>query len=205
MYSLSMETYRPRLRRTALRLVHNESDAEDIVQEAFVRWFVAPPRDTRYPEAWLVTVVRRLCVDAHRSTRKEQLYDPEDLGRFAAGKMVDFNRALENEDEFAIVLRRLSERATMEECVALLLREAFGYAYADLARIMTKTEEACRQLVHRGKCAAQGTRRARRPAATISYETLAAFMNALRECDIARALEILAQITAPHRKCALTS
>jgi RNA polymerase sigma-70 factor (ECF subfamily) len=205
-----METYRPRLRRTALRLVHNETDADDIVQEAFMRWFTAPPRDTAYPEAWLTTVVRRLCVDAHRAKKKEHLYDAQDIGRFAAHKIVDFNRALEREDEFAIVLERLSERATAEECLALLLREGFGYGYADIASIMDKTEDACRQLVHRGKCAAQGMRAQRRPAAAIPAQTVAAFTAALRQCDIGAAVSIFgyltggATATAPRRKCVST-
>jgi len=203
MYSLSMETYRPRLRRTALRLVRNETDADDIVQEAFIRWFTAPPRDTRSPEAWLTTVVRRLCIDAHRARKKELLYQADDLNRFAARKIVDFNRALEHEEELAIVLRRLSERASTEECVSLLLREGFGYTYADVARVMNKTEDACRQLVHRAKCAAQGTRAARRPPATISPRTLAEFMNALHQCNISRALAVFSQLTcaAARRSC----
>jgi RNA polymerase sigma-70 factor (ECF subfamily) len=199
MYSLSMETYRPRLRRTALRLVRNESDADDIVQEAFARWYASPPRDTHCPEAWLVTVVRRLCVDAHRSKKKEFPCDADALGRALTAKPVELDRALVQEDEIAIALHHLSERATTEECVALILREGFAYSYPELARVLSKSEEACRQLVHRGKCAAQGLRPPRRPASTLSNQLLAVFLNALRECNIAGTLSILAQLTASSR------
>ena len=196
MYSVSMESYRPRLRRTALRLVHNECDADDIVQEAFVRWYSAPPRDTRCPEAWLVTVVRRLCIDAHRSRKREYPSDASALGRLLSANTAELDRAMVQEDEIALALRCLAERATTEESAAFVLREAFGYSYPELALVLNKSEEACRQLVHRGKCAAQGLRAARRTPA-ITLNVLPAFMRALRECDIPAALSTLAQITTP--------
>lgn len=199
MYSTSMESYRPRLRRTALRLVHNESDAEDIVQEAFVRWYSAPPRDTNCPEAWLITVVRRLCVDAHRSRKREHVSDTGALGRLLSANTAEPERAIVEEDDIAIALRCLAERATTEESAAFVLREGFAYSYAELALVLSKSEEACRQLVHRGKCAAQGLRAARRRAPAIAPLLPAAFMRALRECDIPAALSILAQVTAPAR------
>lgn len=206
-----MEAYRPRLRRAALRLVKNESDADDIVQEAFVRWYTAPPPDTRCPEAWLVTVVRRLCIDAYRQKTREQLCDADALGRVASGKVVEFPRRLEYEDEFAVVLQHLSERATTEECLALLLREGFSYRYTDIALALNKSEQACRQLVHRGKCAAQGARPVRRSSDAVPRKTLAAFVNALQQGNIQSALAILAGITRAARatarrpECATTS
>jgi RNA polymerase sigma-70 factor, ECF subfamily len=196
MYSCSVETYRPRLRRTALRLVHNETDADDIVQEAFIRWFTAPPPDTRCPEAWLTTVVRRLCVDTHRARKKEQLCDAGALNRAGCEKLVDFNRPLELEYDFATVLNRLVERATVDECLALLMREGFGYTYSELARTIQKSEEACRQLVHRGKCAAQGLRPRRRAPKTISRHTAIAFLEAVRRCDTFAAGAIFVYLTA---------
>lgn len=199
MYSTSMESYRPRLRRTALRLVRNESDADDIVQEAFVRWYSAPPRNTHCPEAWLITVVRRLCVDAHRSKTREHLSDASALGRLLSANTIEPERAMVQQDEIAIALRCLAERATTEESAAFVLREGFGYSYAELALVLNKSEEACRQLVHRGKCAAQGLRAARRRAPAIAPIVLAAFMRALRDCDIPAALSILTDVTAPAR------
>jgi RNA polymerase sigma-70 factor (ECF subfamily) len=190
MYISPMETYRPRLRKTALRLVHNESDADDIVQEAFVRWFTAPPPDMRCPEAWLTTVVRRLCVDAHRARKKEHLCDPGTLVAIASREHVEFDRPLEVEHDIAVLLQRLSERASADECLALLLREGFGYSYSDIARVMKKTQDACRQLVHRGKCAAQGVRAPRR-SASVPRTTAKAFVDALRRCNVQTAAEIL--------------
>jgi RNA polymerase sigma-70 factor, ECF subfamily len=192
-----MESYRPRLRRTALRLVHNESDADDIVQEAFVRWYSAPPRDTRCPEAWLITVVRRLCIDAYRARKKELPCDADALGTVLSASTVDVERPLVQEDEIALALRRLSECATAQECVALVLREGFGYSYRDLARVLRKSEEACRQLVHRGKCAAQGLRPARRPPRILPQPVLAAFLRTLQHGNMPAAVAILAELTAP--------
>lgn len=199
MYSLAMETYRPRLRRTALHLVHNESDADDIVQEAFARWYASPPRDRSCPEAWLVTVVRRLCVDAHRSKKKEFPCDADALGRALTATTIELERAVVQEGEIAIALRNLSERASTEECVALILREGFAYPYPELARVLCKSEEACRQLVHRGKCAAQGLRTARRRTPMLSNELLGEFLNALHHGNIHAAVSISAELTASSR------
>ncbi len=195
-----MEAYRPRLRRAALRLLKNENDADDIVQEAFARWYACPPRDTSCPEAWLVTVVRRLSVDAYRSRKRELLCESDALVRFGAGKWTEFTSRVEHEDDIAIVLQRLSERATTEECFALLLRAGFGYSYADLARTLSKTQEACRQLVHRGRSAALGGRPVRRRRAALPAHATTAFLQALRQCNTANALAILTCLTCEPKR-----
>jgi len=195
-----MEVYRPRLRRTALRLVKNENDADDIVQEAFARWYAAPPRDTSCPEAWLVTVVRRLSVDAHRSRKREWPCEFDALARFSSVASTEFTSLVEHEDDIAIVLQRLSERATAEECQALLLRAGFGYSYADLARALRKSQEACRQLVHRGRSAALAGRPKRRYRDALPAYAATAFLRALRQCNSAAALAILTQLTCETKK-----
>jgi RNA polymerase sigma-70 factor (ECF subfamily) len=188
-----LDAYRPRLRRTALRLVKNANDAEDIVQEAFLRWYAAPPRDAARPEAWLSTVVYRLSMDAHRLRKKEQLCDDAGLSRLAPSNTLNIDE-LDREADFAVVLHRLSERATADECVALLLREGFGYSYADIAAVLAKSEEACRQLVHRGKCAAQGSRAIRRRRPALSRFAVQTFLNALRHCDSSAALNFIKNV-----------
>lgn len=195
-----MEAYRPRLRRTALRLIKNEYDADDIVQEAFARWYACPPPDTSCPEAWLVTVVRRLSVDAYRSKKKELPCASDELMRFSTSTIADFTNRIEHEHDMAIVLQRLSERATAEECQALLLRAGFGYSYADLARAMSKSQDACRQLVHRGRSAALARRAKRRSRDTLPAYAAAAFLRALRQCNSAAALAILTFLTCEPKK-----
>jgi RNA polymerase sigma-70 factor (ECF subfamily) len=188
-----LDAYRPRLHRTALRLVKNANDAEDIVQEAFLRWYSAPPRDTARPEAWLSTVVYRLSIDAHRLHKKEQLCDDVGLTRLAPANTLNVDE-LDREADFAVILHRLSECATADECVALLLREAFGYSYADVAGVLQKSEEACRQLVHRGKCAAQGLRAVRRKRPALSRYAVKAFLDTLRQCDSSAALHFIQNV-----------
>lgn len=191
---VSMEAFRPRLRRTALRLIKNETDAEDIVQEAFTRWYTSAPADTRFPEAWLVTVVHNLCIDAQRFRMKEKPCDIRGFSHLAAKKVVDVDRFVDQEDDIAVILRHLSERATTEEALALLLREAFGYSYEELSRILNKKQDACRQLVHRGKCAAQGTRTKRRRRMPSQHATVA-FIEAVRHCNMEAAVAVLYSVT----------
>jgi RNA polymerase sigma-70 factor (ECF subfamily) len=131
--------------------------------------------------------VHNLCIDAQRFRKKEKPCDINGFSHLAAKNVVEVDRLVDQEDDIAVILQHLSERATAEEALALLLREAFGYSYEELSRILNKKQDACRQLVHRGKCAAQGIRAPRRRR-TPSPQTKAAFVQAVRQCDMEAAL-----------------
>ena len=147
------EELRPLLFSIAYRMLGSVADAEDAVQEAFLRWDGVPAGSIESPKAFLSKVVTRLCIDRLRSARhRRETYVgpwlPEPLvGESVPDASVEAERADSLSMAFLVVLESLSplERA------AFLLHEVFGYDYAELAEILGRKADACRQLVHRAK------------------------------------------------------
>jgi RNA polymerase sigma-70 factor, ECF subfamily len=137
----------------AYRMLGSVSEAEDVVQDAFVRLSTADPDDIVSPKAYLATVTTRLAIDALRSARARResyvgpwlpeplLTDP------AAGPAATAETVESLSMAFLVVLETLSpvERAVF------LLRDVFGYEYAEIASIVGKSEANCRQLATRAR------------------------------------------------------
>jgi len=147
------ERYRPRLFAVAYRMLGDVNDAEDVVQESFLRWHRAPRADVVQPEAWLVSVATRLAIDRLRRAAAEReaypgpwLPEPVSAGRFASP---DARAELASDLSMAFLV--LLERLAPEERAAFLLREVFDSSYGDIARTLEKTEAATRQIVHRAR------------------------------------------------------
>jgi RNA polymerase sigma-70 factor (ECF subfamily) len=143
------EGERPRLTRLAYRMLGSVSEAEDAVQDAWLRWTRAP-EDVADPAAWLVRAVTRLCIDRLRKARAERAayrgpWLPEPLIEPLADDPVE--RAEDVSVAFLLALERLSplERAVF------LLREAFDEDYAAIAETLGRGEAAVRQLAARAK------------------------------------------------------
>ena len=145
--------HRQRLFGIAYRMLGTRADAEDIVQEAYLRWHKANAEDIETPEAWLVTIVTRLSIDRLRSLAKEREtyigpWLPEPL-------LTDKNYMPEEQLEFAdnlsLAFLALLERLSPTERAAFLLREVFEVSYAEIARVVGRNETACRQLIHRAR------------------------------------------------------
>jgi RNA polymerase sigma-70 factor (ECF subfamily) len=147
------EQQRPRLLSLAYRMLGEIQTAEDIVQEGWLRWSAATVADIAAPSAWLTQVVTRLAIDQLRSARRrrevyagpwlpEPIIDSEEHG---PGSVME----LAQECELALLwsLERLAE----EERAAFLLSQVFETSYADIARTLDKSEQACRQLVSRAR------------------------------------------------------
>jgi RNA polymerase sigma-70 factor (ECF subfamily) len=149
----TFEEHRGALFGVAYRMTGSAADAEDLVQEAYLRWSRAPHGEVRSAEDYLTTVVTRLAVDHLRSARvrREEYVGPwlpEPLAGAAAeaaDARVELAESLQT--AFLVVLETLSpvERA------AFLLREVFGHDYAYLAAVLDRSEESCRQLTHRAR------------------------------------------------------
>jgi RNA polymerase sigma-70 factor, ECF subfamily len=147
------ERSRPRLFGIAYRMLGSVEDGEDLVQEAALRWQQADVGAVREPEAWLVTVVTRLSIDRLRRARTEReayvgQWLPEPLPTAAAGKP---DERVELASDLSMAFLVLLERLAPEERAALLLREVFDSEYAEIARVLGKSEAACRQMVHRAR------------------------------------------------------
>ncbi len=128
-------------------------DAEDLVQETYLRWQQADAEDIRRPEAWLVTVVTRLAIDRSRRKRKEReayvgRWLPEPM---STGAWKGADAKTEMESDLSMAFLSMLERLAPEERAALLLRDVFDHSYGEIAEALDKSEAACRQMVHRAR------------------------------------------------------
>ena len=143
------ERHRRRLFGLAYRMLGSAVDAEDLVQEAFIRWYSADQHAIRSDGAWLSTVVTRLCLDQLKSghaTRErsfpelpELVSDSTDPGDAALAETLSV--------AFLVLLQKLDPRAR----AVFLLREVFDYDHADVARILGTTAANCRQILRRAR------------------------------------------------------
>lgn len=145
--------HRARLFGIAYRMLGTHAESEDILQEAYLKWHQANTDEIETPEAWLVTITTRLSIDRLRKASNEREtyigpWLPEPL-------IVSEKPSPEEELEFASNLSMafmvLLERLSPVERAAFLLHDIFDCGYADIARIIGKTETASRQLIHRAR------------------------------------------------------
>ncbi len=152
---------RPRLFAIAYRMLGTRADAEDLVQDAWLRWHQLEAREElQSAEAWLVTVTTRLAIDRLRAAKTErEAY----TGWWLPEPLVELDHRtpealVEQAGELSLALLWVLERLAPEERAAYLLREVFEHDYADIAAALDKTEAACRQLVHRAAARVQQDR-----------------------------------------------
>ncbi|HET6711364.1 RNA polymerase sigma-70 factor [Amycolatopsis sp.] len=180
---------RPRLFGIAYRMLSSVTEAEDLVQEVWLRWQTYDRSAVASPEAFLATTTTRLAINVLQSARKRREtyvgpWLPEPVDTSADPYLgAERGEAL----EFAALL--LLEKLTPNERAAYVLREAFDYSYAQIADILSSTEPAVRQLVSRARKHIASERRAPVTAAE-QRELLTAFLAAARSGDMA-ALERL--------------
>ncbi len=148
-------TQRPRLLALAYRMLGTRADAEDLVQDAWLRWHAADTAALQSAEAWLVTVTTRLCIDRLRTLRSEREHYvgpwlPEPLLDIASPAATP-EQVVELASDVSIAFLAVLERLTPDERAAFLLREVFDFDYAEVAAMLDREEASCRQLVHRAK------------------------------------------------------
>ena len=147
------DQYRRRLFGIAYRMLGTRADAEDIVQEAYLRWHKTDAGEIETPEAWLVTIVTRLSIDRLRVLSKEREsyvgpWLPEPL---LTNKIYAPEEQLEFASNLSLAFLALLERLSPPERAAFLLRDVFDVSYEEIARIVRKNETACRQMIHRAR------------------------------------------------------
>jgi len=145
--------HRARLFGIAYRMLGTVEDAEDLVQETYLRWEQADVPAVRAPEGWLVAVITRLGIDRLRRVAVERRsypgpWLPEPV---ATADWAVADHAAELASDLSLAFLVLLERLAPEERAAFLLREVFDTAYDEIARVLEKSETACRQMVHRAR------------------------------------------------------
>ena len=160
---------RPRLQGIAYRMLGSSAEAEEVVQDAWLRWHETDLERVDNTEAWLVSVTTRLAIDRLRSAKIQRehyvgTWLPEPL---LSDSPVSPEALLERVDDVSVAFLALLERLAPEARAAYLLREVFDADYGEVAEALGKTEPACRQLVHRAKLQL----RDERPRYTVARET----------------------------------
>ncbi|TWG04476.1 RNA polymerase sigma-70 factor (ECF subfamily) [Streptomyces brevispora] len=157
------EASRPRMEAIAYRLLGSASEAEDAVQDTFLRWQAADVDRIEVPEAWLTKVLTNLCLNQLTSARaRRETYVgqwlPEPL--LAGDSMLGPADTAEQRESVSYAVLALMERLSPNERAVYVLREAFGYRHREIAEILDITEAACQQIHHRaGKHVAEGRTR----------------------------------------------
>ena len=189
-----VNTLRPRLMSVAYRMLGSVADAEDAVQDAFLRYHTAGGVSS--PEGFLVCTTTRICIDRLRERRRREYvgpWVPEPVETRAGTR--DGVLAESLTQAFLLLLERLTE----DERAAFLLRTVFDYEYAEIADVVGKSESAVRQLVSRsrGRLGLDGDRRF--PAAPARADGLAErFVAACRAGDVKAVEAMLAEDAEVH-------
>ncbi|MFE6624611.1 RNA polymerase sigma-70 factor [Streptomyces sp. NPDC008086] len=181
------EAHRPRLFGLAYRMLGSADEAEDTVQDAYLR-FSGADRDTiEYPAAWLAKVVTNLCLTRLTSARARR---EQYVGPWLPEPVVTSDGALgplesaEQRDAVSMAMLVLLERLTPTERAVYVLREAFAYGHREIAEALELSEANCRQLYRRA-VQRVGEERARfEPSAERQEELVRSFLTAARDGDL---------------------
>jgi RNA polymerase sigma-70 factor, ECF subfamily len=188
----TFETHRPALLALAYRMLGDMARAEDMVQEAWVRWQGRHVQvDT--PKAFLLTTVTRLCLDElgsararHEESRGDRLPEPVDLDESGIGRV-------EMVDQISMAFLVVLQRLTPAERAVFLLHEVFDIGHAEIGALLGKNEAACRQLLSRGRENVAAEKRVFKTSPEEHRRLLMAFVHAVTGGEQESLLEILAE------------
>lgn len=149
----AFQEHRPYLFSIAYRLLGSATDADDILQEAFLRWDRARPDDVQSVRAYLSTVVVRLCMDQLRSARarREVYVGPWLPEPVLTTDRSDLTETVVMRESLSFAFLLMLEKLSPLERAVFVLREVFDYDYAEIATIVDKSASNCRQAFHRAR------------------------------------------------------
>jgi RNA polymerase sigma-70 factor (ECF subfamily) len=184
--AVAFDALRPRLVRVAYRMLGSVADAEDVLQDAFLRWLDVDRNAVREPEAFLRRVVTRLCLDRLKSVRhRRETY----VGTWLPEPVVESGE--DEPDDVTLPLLMALERLSPLERAAFLLHDVFGFDFEEVAATIGREPATCRQLASR----ARGHVRADRPRYPVprerGLEIAEAFFAASRDGDMDRLRALL--------------
>jgi RNA polymerase sigma-70 factor (ECF subfamily) len=185
----AFDPLRPRLIRIAYRMLGSVADAEDVVQDAFLRWQAADRNAVALPEAYLRRVVTRLCLDQLKSARaRRETY----IGPWLPEPFIQPETEADEIDDVTLPLMMALERLSPLERAAFLLHDVFDVEFEEIAETLGREPAAVRQLASR----ARNNLRAERPRFLLpkerGFEIAAAFFAASRSGDIKALSALLA-------------
>jgi RNA polymerase sigma-70 factor (ECF subfamily) len=181
---------RPRLLAIADRMLRDRQQAEDVVQEAFLR--LSRQDRVERPGAWLSVVTSRLCLDRLRAAahRHERLVDSETLGRLATPTADPADRVT-LDDRVRAALLVLLDQLSPGERVSFVLHDVFALPFSEIAESLGRTEDSARQLASRARRRLADNRPAIRPDAPAEFAVVERFLAACRGGDLSELVEAL--------------
>jgi RNA polymerase sigma-70 factor (ECF subfamily) len=180
----------------ARRLLASRADAEDAVQDTYVRALAAFPDWLGPQPAWLYTVLRNIAIDRMRRKQLESEHADEALPPEGSSEPL-----MEVRSECEAALRHLLSRVSVAEAAAILLRDVFEFDYDEIARIVGKSETASRQFLHRARTR---TRRRTGPPADVDEPYVGLCWRAIEARDPALLIDMLQVTTARAQPAAIT-
>jgi RNA polymerase sigma-70 factor (ECF subfamily) len=194
----SFETYRTYLFSIAYRMLGSAMDAEDMVQETYLRYQGTPPETIHSLKAFLTTIITRLCMDQlHLARRKRELYVgpwlPEPVLTATTPEAADPERRVDMEESISLAFLMLLEQLQPFERAVFLLREVFEYDFAEIVTMLGKTEAACRRSFSRAKIHL-AEHRPRFPASPQTHQQLlSGFVKAVEHGEMTTLRNLLAE------------
>lgn len=186
----TFEEHRRHLFAVAYRMLGSSAEAEDIVQDAWLRFQEADLATIGSARAWLSTVVTRLCLDELKSARARR---EEYVGTWLPEPVKTEAEPLAEAESISLAFLVLLESLTPAERAVYLLHEVFDYSHAEVAAIVGKEEAACRQLFHRARARVVERRPRFAPSREQHSQILGSFLQAVSAGDISGLQSLLAE------------
>ncbi len=194
----SFETYRTYLFSIAYRMLGSAMDAEDIVQETYLRYQATPPETIHSLKAYLTTIISRLCMDQlHLARRKRELYVgpwlPEPILTTGTAETGDPEQRVETQESISLAFLVLLEQLQPFERAVFLLREVFEYEFAEIAPMLGKSEAACRRSFSRAKLHLRAHRPRFPVAPQIHRQLLSGYFQAVQTGEMTPLMNLLSE------------
>jgi len=189
----TFEQYRPLLFSIAYRMLGSVMEAEDIVQESYLRYEAVPDETIQSPKALLSTITTRLCLDQLKSARsqRESYYGPWLPEPLLTGEMVE--PFTQKQEMISMAFMVLLENLSPLERAVFLLREVFDYSYAEIAGMVEKSEANSRQLYHRAKQVLAERRSRFKPIPAEQRQLVSSFTQAFQAGDLESLTHLLTE------------
>jgi RNA polymerase sigma-70 factor, ECF subfamily len=200
----SFEAVRPRLFGIAYRTLESAADADDVVQDAWIRWHRTDRDKVRDTAAFLATTTKRLALNVAQSARVRHETSVDPWHPEPVDVHADPTLGAERREALALALRMLMEKLSPSERAAYLLREAFDYPYRRIADVLATSEANARQLVTRGRLHLAGEPR-RQVSPAEQQRFIDAFVNAAQTGDLTTLEQLLAADVATTAPVAIAA
>src|SRR5262245_39926781 len=189
------QLHRPRLLGIACRMLGSRNDAEDLIQDAYLRWHESNLANIQCVVAFLVSITTRLCLDRLRQRKHERTLDvaeawlsEEELESHSTPSPEVLR---EGSEEVSGALTAVFDRLGRDERSAFLLHDVFDYDYPELARTLGKTEPTCRQIVHRARQRLRDSKPRSKAMPEACEGILGSLLHAVRSGDRRAALSLI--------------